>query len=152
MWHAFADTRGLRHPFVRPNHLAAPSRRRAPWDVPPPWAKVSGSQTDLLTPWYDGRAEIIPFRYLPVLLGGKGTLQVGAVALYSCRVPPSRWHVSTARAWQRLASLSIRELPNCPSQESICTSLQCGCRLQSLELLRVSDAGGSRRSYRNGRV
>ena len=40
-------------------------------------AKVSGSKTDLLTPWYDGRAEIIPFRYLPVLLGGKGTLHVG---------------------------------------------------------------------------
>jgi hypothetical protein len=29
--------------------------------------KVSGSQTNLLTPWYDGQAEIIPFRYLPVL-------------------------------------------------------------------------------------
>jgi hypothetical protein len=40
-------------------------------------AKVSGSQTDLLTPWYDGWAEIIPFRYLPVLLGGKGTSHVG---------------------------------------------------------------------------
>jgi hypothetical protein len=26
-------------------------------------AKVSGSQTDLLSPWYKGRAEIIPFRY-----------------------------------------------------------------------------------------
>jgi len=36
MWHAFADTRGLRHPLVHPNHLAAVSRRRAPWDVPPP--------------------------------------------------------------------------------------------------------------------
>jgi hypothetical protein len=33
MWHAFADTRGLRHPSVRPNHLASPSRLRAPWDV-----------------------------------------------------------------------------------------------------------------------
>ena len=40
-------------------------------------AKVSGSQTDLRTPWYDGRAEIIPFRYLLVLLGGKGTSHVG---------------------------------------------------------------------------
>jgi hypothetical protein len=77
MWHAFADTRGLRHPSVRPNQLAAPSRRRAPWDVLPPWGKVSRSPTDRLTPWYDGRAEIIPFRYLPVLLGGKGTLHVG---------------------------------------------------------------------------
>jgi len=40
-------------------------------------AKVLGSQTDLLTPLYDGRAEIIPFRYLPVLLGGKGTSHIG---------------------------------------------------------------------------
>jgi hypothetical protein len=40
-------------------------------------ATVLGSQTDLRTPWYDGRAEIIPFRYLPVLLGGKGTSHVG---------------------------------------------------------------------------
>jgi hypothetical protein len=31
----------------------------------------------LLTPWYDGWAEIIPFRCLPVLLGGKGTSHVG---------------------------------------------------------------------------
>ena len=42
-----------------------------------PGAEVSGSHTDLLTPWYDGWAEIIPFRYLSVLLGGKGTSHVG---------------------------------------------------------------------------
>jgi len=42
-----------------------------------PGTKVSGSQPDLLTPCYDGLAEIIPFRYLPVLLGGKGTSRVG---------------------------------------------------------------------------
>jgi hypothetical protein len=41
-----------------------------------PGAKVSGSQTDLLTPLYDGRAKIIPFRHLPVLLGGKETSHV----------------------------------------------------------------------------
>ena len=35
MWHAFAVTRGLKPPSVRPNRLAA-LRRRAPWDVPPP--------------------------------------------------------------------------------------------------------------------
>ncbi len=29
MWHSFADSGGLRPPSVRPNHLAAPSRRRA---------------------------------------------------------------------------------------------------------------------------
>ena len=39
--------------------------------------RFSGSQTDLLTPWYDWRAEIIPFQYLPVLLGRKGTSHVG---------------------------------------------------------------------------
>ena len=48
MCHALADTRGLRPPSVRPNHLAAPSRQRAPWDVPPPLAKILGSQSDLL--------------------------------------------------------------------------------------------------------
>jgi hypothetical protein len=36
MWHAFADTRGLRHSFVRSKHLATPWRRRAPWDAPLP--------------------------------------------------------------------------------------------------------------------
>ncbi len=30
MWHALADTRGLRPSSVHPNHPAAPSRRRAP--------------------------------------------------------------------------------------------------------------------------
>jgi hypothetical protein len=53
-----------------PSQSPSPSFDTARPDVPP-WAKVSGSQTDILTPWYDGRAEIIPFRYLPVLLGGK---------------------------------------------------------------------------------
>jgi len=78
MWHAFSETRGLRPPSVHPNHPAAPYRRRAPRDVLfRPGAKVSRSQTDLLTPWHDGRAGIIPFRYLPVLLRGKGTSHVG---------------------------------------------------------------------------
>jgi hypothetical protein len=40
------------------------------------------------------------------------------------------------------------EIPNCPSQESICASLECitpcSCRSHSLERLRVSDTGGSR--------
>jgi hypothetical protein len=81
MCHALAGTRRLRS--VRSNHLTAPSRRRAPWDVLPPQVEVSGSQTNLLTPWYDGRAEIIPFRYLPVLLGGNGMSHVGW-ALVTC--------------------------------------------------------------------
>ncbi len=36
-----------------------------------------GSQTDPPTPWYNGRAGIIHFRYSPGLLGGKGTSHVG---------------------------------------------------------------------------
>ena len=35
-----ADKRGLRHFSVRPNHLAAPARRRASQDVPPPLGEV----------------------------------------------------------------------------------------------------------------
>jgi hypothetical protein len=42
MWHAWADTRGLRPPSVRPNHHAPPWRRRAPWDLPPPWGEGFG--------------------------------------------------------------------------------------------------------------
>jgi hypothetical protein len=42
MWHALADIRGLRPPSVPPNHLAAPWRRRAPWDVPPPLGEGFG--------------------------------------------------------------------------------------------------------------
>ena len=34
-----------------------------------PWAEVSGSQTDFLTPWHDGRAGIIPFQ--SATLGGQ---------------------------------------------------------------------------------
>jgi hypothetical protein len=38
------NTRGLRPPSVRPNHLAAPSgpRDSAPWDVPAPWTCALG--------------------------------------------------------------------------------------------------------------
>ena len=46
-----------------------------------------GSQPGLLTLWYDGRAEIIPFRYLPVLLGGKGMWHVGWV-MGACLMKP----------------------------------------------------------------
>ncbi len=38
----WVDTRGLRQPAVRPNHLAAPWRRSAPCDVPPPWSEGFG--------------------------------------------------------------------------------------------------------------
>jgi hypothetical protein len=48
--------------------ISAPQSPSRSWRRPPggtclrPCAKVWGSQTDLLTPWYDGRAKIIPFR------------------------------------------------------------------------------------------
>jgi hypothetical protein len=59
-----------------------------------------------------------------------------------------------AGAWHRCRRVEapVATVPNCPSQEPICASLQCSCRSQSLERLQVRDAGGSRRSYRNGRV
>ena len=63
VWHAFANTRGLRPKSVRPNHLAAP------WDGAC-GEEYFGISTDLLPPWHDGRAEIIPFRHLQVMLGG----------------------------------------------------------------------------------
>jgi hypothetical protein len=37
--------------------------------------EVSGSQTDLPTPWYKGRAEIIPFRLSP----GEGEVGIWSV-------------------------------------------------------------------------
>ena len=30
-------------------------------------------QADLITPWHDRWAKIVPFHYMPPLLGGKGT-------------------------------------------------------------------------------
>jgi hypothetical protein len=86
MWHAFADTRGLRPPSVRPNHLAAPWRRRARWDVPPPLGNRFGIPKPSRTrrfrdpnrpPGTTGEPKSSLFRYLPVLLGGKGTSHVG---------------------------------------------------------------------------
>jgi hypothetical protein len=74
MWHAFADTRGLRPPTAPSSQSHSRSLETArPVGRASAWAKVSGSQTDLLTPRHDERAEIIPFRYLPVLLGGNVT-------------------------------------------------------------------------------
>ena len=49
------------------------------------------------------------------------------------------------------SSLSCR-VPSCPSQESICASLNVAAGHSRQGHLRVSDAGGSRRSYRNGRA
>jgi hypothetical protein len=105
MWHAFADTRGLRHPFVQPNYLAAPSRRRAPWDVPPPWGEGFVIPNRSPDPLVRRASRDHPFLIPPVLFGGKGTSHVG-------------WDTG-----------------DLPSQG---------------KKLRVSDAGGSRRSRRGG--
>jgi hypothetical protein len=152
MWHAFAATSGLIPPSIRPNHLAAPSRRRAPLDVPP-LAKFLGSQTDLLTPMYDGRAEIISFRYLPVkrlwpvpphpprvarsrsrgLASFRGV--AAPVAPHCPLHTPSGWHARRAGVWHhcRRVVASVAPVPNCPIQESTCASLQCSCKSLSLE-------------------
>jgi hypothetical protein len=136
----WVDTRGLRPPSVRPNHLAAPWRRRAPGDVPPPGAKVSGSQTDLRTPWHDVRAEIIPFQYLPVLLGWKETSLVGwdtgdmpsqekepralkppgPFCPHRLSTPhPLGWHALRAGVWLRRR----RVVSSCRSADVACTKL-----------------------------
>ena len=186
MWHALrtqggADRRGPSQSPSRSLETAHPMGRAFALG-----AKVSGSKTDLLNPWYHGRAEIIPFRYLPVLLGGKGTSHVGwetgnmpsqgkklqvsnptrlrfprrrNACGASAPPHPSGWHALRAGAWHHRRRIvwcrvvaPVAAVPNCPSQGSICDSLQCNCRSQSLEHLRVSDAGGSRRSDRNGLV
>jgi len=51
MWHALAAT------HKRVQTVSGPPQS------PIRSLEVSLSQTDLLTPWHDGRAEIIPFRY-----------------------------------------------------------------------------------------
>ena len=58
-----------------PRLLATHKRAEAvsgPPQSPTRSLKVSGSQTDLLTPWCNERAGIIRFQYSPGLLGGKG--------------------------------------------------------------------------------
>ena len=109
-----------------------------------PGAKASGSRTDLLTPWHDGQAEITPFRYLPVLLGGKGTSHVRRETVTShpreknyVRSPPvpgfphvvaplapqypltpSGWHALREGAWHRR-----RRVVSCRSACGACTKL-----------------------------
>jgi len=62
----------------RPNHFSAPgpSRRHAPWDVPSPLGRRFRDPKAISWPPGAG-SEIIHFRYLLVLLGGKGTSRVG---------------------------------------------------------------------------
>ena len=66
----------ITYPSVRPNHLADPLRRRALGRAS---AMGEGFRIPNRSPepWYDGRGEIIPFRYLPVLLEGKGMSHIG---------------------------------------------------------------------------
>jgi hypothetical protein len=105
-----------------------------------------------LDPWHDGRADIIPFRYMPVLLRGKGISHVGwdTDDLPCC---PHLWRISALCIPLRVArslelglpwayTLGVARslekglfscIPDCPSQVSICASLQFSCRSQSLE-------------------
>jgi len=83
----WVDTRGLRPPSVRPNHRAALSRRRAPWDVPSARGEGFGIRGQgfgipnrspeplVRRAGRDHPPSRIRFRYpsLPVLLEGKAT-------------------------------------------------------------------------------
>ena len=77
-------------------------------------------------------------------------LSSGAQQMTASTLPPlSVWPCGTPGREQRgSAKGNGFEIPNCPSQESICACLErvtpCSCRSQSLERLRVSDTGGSR--------
>jgi hypothetical protein len=73
----------------------------------------------------------------------------GLASSSSCR---RRRRVGVVDVSCRRVVAPVAPVTNCPSQGSTCASLQCSCKSQSLERLRVSDAGGSRRSYRNGRA
>jgi hypothetical protein len=74
-----ADTRGLRPPSVRPNHLAAPWRWRAPWDVPPPLGEGFGIPNRSPDPLVRraGQNNSSPSDICRFSLGGKGTSHVG---------------------------------------------------------------------------
>jgi hypothetical protein len=70
--------RGLRPPSVRPNHLAAPWRRRAPWDVPPPWGEGFGIPNRSPEPLVRRAGRDHPFLISAGSPGrGKGTSHVG---------------------------------------------------------------------------
>ena len=72
LWHAFRQhTRG---------NVSGPPQS------PTRSVEVSGSQTDPLTPWYNGRAGIIPFQYSPGLL--EGIFQFNPWRDYSIGIQP----------------------------------------------------------------
>jgi hypothetical protein len=117
--------------------------------------EVSGSQTDLLTLWFS--------------LEGKGS-HTWNETLVTCnprgkhfwdRIPPgpcvphggmSAPHCplpSRSSQSRGLASSSSCRVPNCPCQESISVSHNVAAG-HSRRSLRVRNARGSRRSYRNG--
>jgi hypothetical protein len=76
MWHAWRAPGGSA--ATCPSQSPSRSwRQRAPWDMPPPWVKVSGSQPDLPTPGTTGGPRSFLEGIMPVLLGGKGTSHVG---------------------------------------------------------------------------
>jgi hypothetical protein len=162
MWSALADTRVLRPPSVRPNHLAAPCRRRAPWDVLLPWGEgfgIPNRSPDHLVR-RAGRDHPIPIfagslwreRDVARRVGhgwsaipGKKTAGIEPHPAHCVPTAERLWRLSTpspprvTRSQSRglASSLSCRRVvapvPNCPSQGSICASLQCSCKSQSLK-------------------
>jgi hypothetical protein len=150
-------------------------RRHAQWDVPPPWGEGFGIPNRSPDPLVRRAGRDHPF---PISSGSPWrerdvARRVGHGCChpreknYGHRTPPGSClpHGGTPEApHPRGGTLSeqgpgivvvvscgvvapVEPVPKCPSQGSS-ASLQCSCRSQSL----VSDAGGSRRSYWNGRV
>jgi hypothetical protein len=134
------------------NTQKGPDRHRSA-PITDPLSRGFGIQPDPLTSWYNGRAGVIPFRYSPDLPGGKGTSHVGwdtgdlPSQGKKIRASNFTWPMRSPR---RNASSSLCRVPNCPSQKSTCASLNVAAGYSRRCSLRVSDAGGSRRSYSNG--
>ena len=127
-----------------------------PPQSPPRSFEGSGSQTDPQPPWYNRRAGIIPFRCSPDLLGGKGTSHVGwdtgglpsRGKKYVNRTPPGPCvpHGGTLRRRRVVYLVAPAKNPSMPASYSVAAGHSRRGHI------RVSDAGGSRRSYRNGRA
>jgi hypothetical protein len=79
------------------------------------------AQTVSLTPWYNGRAGMIPFRYSPDLLGGKGTSHVG---WDTGDLPSKGKQIRASNPTRPIWLVVVVSCTKLPSQESICASLQ----------------------------
>lgn len=91
------------------------------------------------------------FRYMPPLLSGK---EIPHIKRDAVDLPYRKLRVSNStRLKIDFPCVSMmHRVPNCPSQKSISASLQCNCKAQCLDSLRVSVAEGSRRHYKDVRV